>query len=142
MLNSAKAADELLDKRGSKYSDRPTSVLIGDLCALCYSSRESSSHMARIGFTNNVTILPYGDQWRRQRRWFQNGFQSAAALTQYEPLQQYESVRMLAGMIDLCTSELSPHDMGAKVFSWIKRCAPSPTPCRDANDIAEGTSAR
>ncbi|KAH9837533.1 cytochrome P450 monooxygenase [Rhodofomes roseus] len=107
VLNSAKVMQELLDKRGSKYSGRPRSVLISEM----------------IGMTNNVTILPYGDQWRRQRRWFQTAFQSASALESYVPLQRCESVRLLSGILDAwqSTQDKASRDVGKEVFSGVKR---------------------
>jgi len=80
--------DELLNKRGYKYSDRPRSLLITEL----------------IGFTNNVTLMPYGDQWCRQRRRFQAAFQSVSALKSYVPIQRRESVRLLAGLVNASQS--------------------------------------
>ncbi|KAH9924019.1 cytochrome P450 [Fomitopsis serialis] len=107
VLNSAKAMDELLNKYGYKYSDRPRTLLITEL----------------IGFTNNVTIMPYGEQWRCQRRWFQAALQSASALESYIPVQRRESVRLLAGLVNASQSlEYKIGDQECKaLFVGLKR---------------------
>ena len=53
------------------------------------------------------------------------------ALESYESLQRRESVRMLAGMLELCqdTNSFSPQEVGAKVFAGIKRYALSSAAC-------------
>ncbi|KAF8598024.1 cytochrome P450 [Ceratobasidium sp. AG-I] len=54
VLNSVEAATELLVKRSSIYSDRPQVPLI------------CSENL--MGWGKHTALLPYGDQWRRQRR--------------------------------------------------------------------------
>ncbi|KAH9836047.1 cytochrome P450 monooxygenase [Rhodofomes roseus] len=104
ILNSARAMEELLDRRGYKYSDRPRTIYISEL----------------VGLTNNVTILPYGDQWRRQRRWFQTAFQTSTALDSYIPLQRRESVRLLAGLIDANQDGNDGDWVGIFLFKGLK----------------------
>nr|BAL05104.1 cytochrome P450 [Phanerodontia chrysosporium] len=52
VLNSAKAAKDLLEKRSSIYSDRPVTVMAHEL----------------IGLGRNFGLKPYGDTWREHRR--------------------------------------------------------------------------
>ncbi|KAB5590605.1 Cytochrome P450 family protein [Ceratobasidium theobromae] len=54
VLNSAEAADELLSKRSSIYSDRPQTPMI------------SSDNL--VGWGNNTGMIQYGERWRAQRR--------------------------------------------------------------------------
>ncbi|KAF5309392.1 hypothetical protein D9619_012297 [Psilocybe cf. subviscida] len=51
VVNSAKIAQDLMDKRSSIYSDRPILVM-AELC----------------GYYDSFVMLPYGDEWRSQRR--------------------------------------------------------------------------
>ena len=42
--------------------------------------------MNRMGWEWLVSLMPYGDRWRRSRRYFQQNFRKIAS-QQYEPLQ-------------------------------------------------------
>ncbi|KZT03201.1 cytochrome P450 monooxygenase [Laetiporus sulphureus 93-53] len=95
ILNSAQAAQDLLEKGGAKYSDRPRFILITEM----------------IGFTHNVTILPYGDRWKLQRKWIQTALQTKVALDSYKPIQRRETNRLLHSMLQ------TPEDH----FSHLKR---------------------
>ncbi|KAI0295310.1 cytochrome P450 [Multifurca ochricompacta] len=70
ILNSAKAANELLEKRSSVYSDRP---------------RFTAFHVH--------VFLPYGDRWRRLRRAFNYHF-DAKTSKEYRPLEM-QAVQLL-----------------------------------------------
>jgi len=83
VLNSLVAAQDLLDKRNSIYSDRPRSILIHEM----------------MDFSPNMPLLPYNDEWRRQRRWIQASLLDKAKLDNYRPIQQREIIRMLAGIL-------------------------------------------
>ncbi|KZW03024.1 cytochrome P450 [Exidia glandulosa HHB12029] len=52
VLNTMKAASDLLEKRGSIYSDRPRMVMIKEV----------------VGFDWLPSLMPYGDRWRLHRR--------------------------------------------------------------------------
>nr|GAT46884.1 cytochrome P450 [Mycena chlorophos] len=54
VINSAKAASELLGRRSAKYSDRPRMPMIQDV----------------IGLSWHFAFMPYGDRWRQHRRLF------------------------------------------------------------------------
>jgi len=51
VLNSVKAAIEMLDKKSSKYSDRPILPMCGEL----------------VGCKYGLALLPYGDLFRETR---------------------------------------------------------------------------
>nr|QPL17769.1 cytochrome P450 [Wolfiporia cocos] len=97
IINSTQAAQDLLEKRGAKYSDRPYFILFSEL----------------IQFEPNVTIMPYGDQWRLHRKWIQASFQDRAALQSYEPIQARETNRLLRALIE------SPGDFTAHLKRYV-----------------------
>ncbi|KAH9834412.1 cytochrome P450 [Rhodofomes roseus] len=96
VLNSLPAAQDLLEKRSSKYSDRPRFTLT-----------------AEMGFDLAMSIMPYGDQWRRHRKWFAAAFLDKKALDSYVPIQQRETHKLLAGLLE------SPDAFPAHVKRYI-----------------------
>ncbi|KZT01834.1 cytochrome P450 [Laetiporus sulphureus 93-53] len=91
VLNSLPVAKELLDRRGSKYSDRPKFTLMTEL----------------IGWDRVAAFLPYGKRWRRQRQWIQAAYNSPETITDFRVLQRRETCFLL--------SELCEHPKEAKV---------------------------
>ncbi|QRW00929.1 cytochrome P450 family protein [Ceratobasidium sp. AG-Ba] len=71
ILNSAKAANELLDRRSAKYSDRP------ELPIFSYSSLSD--------WTKTTAFIRYGERWRSQRR-MTHAVLHKNASTQFWPL--------------------------------------------------------
>ncbi|KAI9467402.1 cytochrome P450 [Lactarius psammicola] len=71
ILNSIKAANELLEKRSSNYSDRPPLFVIRELFGMDY----------------NIAFTRYGTAWRHSRREFQANL-GPADLEAYRPLEQ------------------------------------------------------
>ncbi|KZT03181.1 cytochrome P450 [Laetiporus sulphureus 93-53] len=98
ILNSARAARDLLEKRGAMYSDRPRFVLFNELIE---------------SFKPNMALLSYGDEWRKHRKWFQMTLSSRVSLDSYRPMQRREVVILLSNMLQ------TPHDFA----SHIKRYA-------------------
>ncbi|CCM06458.1 uncharacterized protein FIBRA_08722 [Fibroporia radiculosa] len=84
VVNSMQAAFDLMDKRGSKYSDRPRTVVLTELS----------------GFDPSASLLPYGNQWRQHRKWFTTAFQTKSSLGSYKSLEEKHVRRMLAALID------------------------------------------
>lgn len=82
VLNSVRAAVDLLDKRGANYSDRPRLVLF-----------EVMRWRDAIGF------LSWGAEHRKHRSMLQKAFQHTN-IVQHRPLQDPESVVMLRGLLD------------------------------------------
>ncbi|TFY55722.1 hypothetical protein EVG20_g9214 [Dentipellis fragilis] len=70
VINSKKAAKELLERRSAKYSDRPFPPII-----------------KLLGWDFGTGMLPYGDKWRTRRRLMHKHFHFNAALA-YRPLQE------------------------------------------------------
>ncbi|KIK42243.1 hypothetical protein CY34DRAFT_83884 [Suillus luteus UH-Slu-Lm8-n1] len=81
-LNTPKAVFDLLDKRGSLYSDKPHLVMAGELC----------------GCENMAAFTPYGDRARRQRKLMQKAF-GPAVIPRYHGLMQMESRPFLSRLV-------------------------------------------
>ncbi|KIK65636.1 hypothetical protein GYMLUDRAFT_240140 [Collybiopsis luxurians FD-317 M1] len=79
ILNSAKVAVDLLDKRSSIYSDRPSLQMAGELC----------------GWKNTLVLLPYGDRFKRFRRLFHNLIGSQATMRKFYPAEELETKKFL-----------------------------------------------
>ncbi|OBZ74507.1 O-methylsterigmatocystin oxidoreductase [Grifola frondosa] len=83
ILNSVQAAQDLMDKRGFKYSDRPRFVLLVEL----------------IGWDSVLTLMRYGERSRKHRKWMRDAFQNKASLESYRPMQRRETYTLLSGLI-------------------------------------------
>ncbi|KAL1889076.1 hypothetical protein Sste5346_009141 [Sporothrix stenoceras] len=81
VLNSARAAVDLLDKRGANYADRPRFVLF-----------------EAMGFKRTLTFLRMGPAFRLHRRILQKRFQKSA-ITVDQTLQTRETHQMLRGLL-------------------------------------------
>ncbi|KAF6802959.1 cytochrome p450 [Colletotrichum sojae] len=82
LLGTEAAADDLLRARGGIYSDRPHAPASSDLL--------TDGHM--------LLLLPYGDRWRRYRR-FLHGVTMAPVAPGYEPSQRIEATRLLRDLL-------------------------------------------
>lgn len=82
VLNSVRAAVDLLDKRGANYCDRPRFVLFEVM-----------------GWGKTLTFLRWGPAFRMHRRILQKGFQKSN-IVQYRPLQERETTVMLKGIVE------------------------------------------
>ncbi|KAF8977340.1 cytochrome P450 [Cyathus striatus] len=80
VVNTLKAATELLDKRSGVYSDR-------------------MNIMFRMGWFPIVTFLPYGKQFQRHRRILQEYLHQKQCLS-YHPLQTQYARRLLVNLSD------------------------------------------
>ncbi|KAI0295337.1 CyP450 monooxygenase [Multifurca ochricompacta] len=89
ILNSAKAANELLEKRSSIYSDRPQFTAF-QLFLLDFPS---------MGLGFNHGMLPYGERWRRLRRAFHTHF-DATTSKEYRPLEMQAVQRLLRNLLE------------------------------------------
>ncbi|KAI0819811.1 cytochrome P450 [Trametes gibbosa] len=96
VLNSLRAAQDLLEKKSSKYSGRPRLILLSEL----------------MGWDNVITHMPYGDRFRKHRRWMHDNFQTKDALLGYRPVQRRETYTMLAGLLE------SPAAFDEHIHRW------------------------
>lgn len=79
VLNSVKVAVELLDKKSSKYSDRPILPMGGEL----------------VGWKHALPLLPYGNLFRESRKQFHRAVGTRAALKAYHPIRKQEFHKFL-----------------------------------------------
>lgn len=79
ILNSAAIAEELLDKRSSLYSDRPTLMMAGEL----------------VGWSNSLALSRYGNRFREYRRFIFRVLGTRAQVQQYHALSVEENQRFL-----------------------------------------------
>ncbi|KAF7288548.1 Cytochrome P450 [Mycena chlorophos] len=70
IINSAKVANDLLEKRSHIYSDRPQIPMIS---------------LTRMGWDVNLGFMQYGDKWRRHKRLMHQYFRHEAAI-KYQPI--------------------------------------------------------
>lgn len=77
VLSSARVAADLLERRSSKYSSRPRSVVVGELMT----------------GGDAILFLPYGKKWLNQRRLYHAALAGKAAET-YVPIQELEAKRL------------------------------------------------
>ncbi|KAK1671749.1 cytochrome P450 [Colletotrichum godetiae] len=81
VLNSVRAAVDLLDKRGANYCDRPRFVLFEVM-----------------GWRKTLTFLRWGPAFRMHRRILQRSF-SKTSIQRYRKLQEREALVLLKGII-------------------------------------------
>ncbi|KIM62440.1 hypothetical protein SCLCIDRAFT_24975 [Scleroderma citrinum Foug A] len=79
ILNSSKAAIEMLDKKSIKYSDRPVLPLVGDL----------------LGCKHSLPLLSYGDTFRETRKWFHRIIGTRAAVEEFSDFESMEIHKFL-----------------------------------------------
>ncbi|KAL1938291.1 hypothetical protein VTO73DRAFT_11742 [Trametes versicolor] len=91
VLNSIEAARDLLDKRSATYSDRPRLVLLMEMLR-----------------ARTVVGIPYGDQFRKRRKWMFDAAGNKATLRGYHSIQ-YREVRRLLHNLFRRPDEFSEH---------------------------------
>ncbi|KAI0945930.1 hypothetical protein AcV7_010042 [Taiwanofungus camphoratus] len=91
VINSVQAAQDLMEKRSSKFSDRPRFILLAEL----------------MGWDCVITHLKYGDRFRKHRKWIQNAFQEKTSLASYRPVQRRETYVLLSGLAETPSALMS-----------------------------------
>ncbi|CAK7217402.1 hypothetical protein SBRCBS47491_003153 [Sporothrix bragantina] len=81
VLNSQKVANELLDKRGAIYQDRPNFILFDVM-----------------GWGLTLTFMPYGPRFKLHRSALQTGF-TKTAIANYRPIQEDEARQATARIL-------------------------------------------
>ncbi|KAK7060191.1 hypothetical protein VNI00_000956 [Paramarasmius palmivorus] len=92
ILNSFKAASDMLDKKSSIYSDRPVLQMGGEL----------------VGWKNTLALLPYGERFRRYRKLFHGLIGSHATVKRYHPTSEAETKMFLRRVLK-SPSDLQSH---------------------------------
>ncbi|KAF9237851.1 cytochrome P450 [Melanogaster broomeanus] len=82
IVNSEKIARDLFERRSSNYSDRP--ILAPN---------------ALFGLDFNTILMPYGERWRLQRRFFHQSFK-AGSVSRFVPMQQRKAHQLLSGLLE------------------------------------------
>ena len=80
ILNSSKAAVDLLDKRSSIYSERRGRVLAGEI----------------IGWQKSLGFMPYGSRFREFRKYMNRSIGTRASVEKYAPLLERETAKLMA----------------------------------------------
>ncbi|KAH8093138.1 cytochrome P450 monooxygenase [Cristinia sonorae] len=88
VVNSWQVARDLMDKRSANYSDRPRFTLLGEL-----------PHRQSLGLGDTLPLIPYGDRFRKYRRWFHDAFLAQGVLASYHPLISREIHNMLKSLV-------------------------------------------
>ncbi|KDR77000.1 hypothetical protein GALMADRAFT_66106 [Galerina marginata CBS 339.88] len=79
ILNSAKHAVAMLDKKSSIYSDRPVMQMGGEL----------------VGWKNTLVLIPYGERFRNYRKLFHQIIGTHSAMAVFHPVEEVETKRFL-----------------------------------------------
>lgn len=93
IANSAKVAVDLLEKKGSTFSDRPVLQMGGEL----------------VGWKNTLVLLPYGERFRNYRKLAHRLFGNHATMKAFHPVEEEETQRFLRRVLN------RPHDLSAHV---------------------------
>ncbi|KAF5370752.1 hypothetical protein D9758_002017 [Tetrapyrgos nigripes] len=83
ILSTVESAQDLLDKRGTIYSDRPRLVLLNEL----------------MGWYNASTHVRYGPRFRKHRRFIHQTF-NQQAVRFLRPVQEKESLKLVRGFVE------------------------------------------
>ncbi|KAJ2919376.1 hypothetical protein MD484_g987, partial [Candolleomyces efflorescens] len=75
VINSAKVARDLLDRRSALYSDRPHMTFAGELAE----------------FGKSAPLLKYNESWKQQRKIIAYEFSNSSTISRYWPLQEHQA---------------------------------------------------
>ncbi|KAI0351218.1 cytochrome P450 [Trametes cingulata] len=84
VLNSFQAATDLLTKRSAKYSDRPRMVLLAEL----------------MGHESSLPPMPYGERFRKHRRWMHEAIGTKEKLESYRTIQLREAHNLVRNLLN------------------------------------------
>jgi len=83
ILNSTKAAEDLLEKRSAKYSDRPVVMMCGEI----------------VGWNQSLALTQYGTRFRETRKYMNKLIGTRASAEKFAPLQQKETAKFLVRVL-------------------------------------------
>ena len=95
ILNSAKAAIDLLEKRSIIYSDRPYMAMASDL----------------VGYDHALVLTPYNERFRKARR-LTKGVLGPGVVNMFDTLEERECIRLLDKLLD------APERFLAHIRKW------------------------
>jgi hypothetical protein len=93
IINSAKTAVELLERKSSIYSDRPVMQMAGEL----------------IGWKNSLPLLPYGERFRKYRKHLHQLIGNVPSASLFYPVEELETHRFLKRVAE------TPDDLAAHI---------------------------
>ncbi|CAE6442861.1 unnamed protein product [Rhizoctonia solani] len=103
VLNSSKAALELLEKRSALYSDRPVLPMI--------------TEPELMNWSRNPSIIRYNDIWRHYRR-IMNNWLNTREVIQFNDLQERQARLLLQRMLS-ATSHIQPFEHVKNEFFFV-----------------------
>jgi len=80
ILNSSKAAVEILEKRSANYSDRPVIMMCGEI----------------VGWNRSLALTQYGPRFREFRKYMSRLIGTRASMEKFAPLQERETAKFVA----------------------------------------------
>ncbi|EAU84017.2 cytochrome P450 [Coprinopsis cinerea okayama7 len=83
ILNSIKLAVDILEKKGSIYSDRPVMEMGGEL----------------VGWKNTLVLIPYGDRFRSFRKMFHQVIGTHASMSNFHSVEEEETRKFLKALL-------------------------------------------
>lgn len=83
VLNSPKAATDLLEKKSSTYSDRPVVMMCGEI----------------IGWNKSLALTQYGPRFRKFRKYMSGLMGTRDHLKKFVPLQEKEVSKLVARVV-------------------------------------------
>ncbi|KAL1725011.1 cytochrome P450 [Schizophyllum commune] len=84
IINSARIATDLLDRRSAIYSDRPPIAFGGDF----------------VGWSRTTVLLPYGARHRASRRLIQQVIGTQSAVHKFDEIEESEVLKFLKNLLD------------------------------------------
>ncbi|KAF8917182.1 cytochrome P450 [Mucidula mucida] len=104
VLSSATAVKELLERRSSIYSDRPSMRMLNELMRWDW----------------NFGFMPYADSWRLHRKAFSQHF-NVSKIAQYRPVQVRSTAKLLHQMLESPGDFFAHirHHSGSIIFSIV-----------------------
>ena len=83
IVNKAKPAIDMMDKKSAIYSDRPVMPMGGEL----------------VGWKDTLVLVPYGDRFRNYRKFFHQVIGSNASVSLFYPIEELETHRFLKSVL-------------------------------------------
>ena len=83
VVNSAKIAIDMMDKKSAIYSDRPVMPMGGEL----------------VGWKDTLILVPYGDRFRNYRKFFHQVIGSNSSVSAFQPIEELETHRFLKSVL-------------------------------------------
>ena len=83
VVNKAKTAIDMMDKKSAIYSDRPVMQMGGEL----------------VGWKNTFVLVPYGERFRNYRKFFHQVIGSNSSVSLFHPIEELETHRFLKSVL-------------------------------------------